>query len=102
MHTNVFALQTILRHESLDRVKRCLKIAQTDLQKAHQDAGPVMNWLLKAPPTNRGRRPAASALQNCRSTRCRSRLHPSTDVLLCQLLLQRRGLPDQRPLAGRC
>jgi site-specific recombinase XerD len=43
---NVFALQTILGHESLDMVKRYLMIAQTDLQKAHQDASPVMNWLL--------------------------------------------------------
>jgi site-specific recombinase XerD len=39
-------LQTILGHESLDMVERYLKIAQTDLQKAHQDASPVMNWLL--------------------------------------------------------
>jgi len=46
IHTNVFALQTILGHESLDMVKRYLMIAQTDLQKAHQDASPVMNWLL--------------------------------------------------------
>ena len=43
---NVLALQTILGHESLDMVKRYLKIAQTDLQKAHQDASPVMNWPL--------------------------------------------------------
>ena len=43
---NVFALQTILGHESLDMVKRYLMIAQTDLQKAHQDASPVMRWLL--------------------------------------------------------
>lgn len=26
-------------------VKRYLKIAQADLQKAHQDASPVINWL---------------------------------------------------------
>ena len=45
-HGNIFALQRILGHESLDMVKRYLMIAQTDLQKAHQDASPVMNWLL--------------------------------------------------------
>jgi len=27
-------------------VKRYLKVAQTDLPKAHQDASPVMNWPL--------------------------------------------------------
>jgi len=43
---NTWLLQTILGHESLEMVKRYLKIAQTDLQKAHQDASPVMNWLL--------------------------------------------------------
>jgi hypothetical protein len=29
-----------------DDGERYLKTAQTDLQKAHQDASPVMNWLL--------------------------------------------------------
>lgn len=38
--------KTILGHESLEMVKRYLQIAQADLQKVHQDASPVMNWLL--------------------------------------------------------
>ena len=38
--------ETILGHESLQVVKRRLKIAQTDLQEAYQDASLVMNWLL--------------------------------------------------------
>jgi integrase/recombinase XerD len=43
---NALARQAMLGHESLEMVKRTLQIAQTDLQKAHQDASPVMNWLL--------------------------------------------------------
>ena len=43
---STWLLQTILGHESLEMVKRYLKSAQTDLQTAHQDASPVMNWLL--------------------------------------------------------
>jgi len=43
---NVFALQRILGHESLTMVNKYLAIAQTDLQAAHRDASPVMNWLL--------------------------------------------------------
>lgn len=43
---NVFALQRILGHESLEMVKRYLSLAQMDLEKAHQDASPVANWLL--------------------------------------------------------
>jgi integrase/recombinase XerD len=43
---NVFALQRILGHESLEMVKRYLSLAQMDLDKAHQDASPVANWLL--------------------------------------------------------
>ena len=39
------ALLRILGHESLEMVKRYLKIAQTDLQKAHQGVSPVMHWL---------------------------------------------------------
>ena len=43
---NVFALQRILGHESLEMVKRYLSLAQMDLEEAHQDASPVANWLL--------------------------------------------------------
>ena len=43
---NVFALQRILGHESLTMVNKYLAIAQTDIQAAHNDASPVMNWLL--------------------------------------------------------
>ena len=43
---NVFALQRILGHESLEMVTRYLSLAQTDLEKARQDASPVANWLL--------------------------------------------------------
>ena len=43
---NVFALQRNMGHESLTMVNSYLHVAQSDLQAAHQDAGPVMNWLL--------------------------------------------------------
>jgi integrase/recombinase XerD len=43
---NVFALQRILGHESLTMVNKYLAIAQTDIQAAHHEASPVMNWLL--------------------------------------------------------
>jgi hypothetical protein len=35
-----------MRRRTLTRVNNYLAIAQTDLQKAHQDASPVMSWLL--------------------------------------------------------
>ena len=43
---NVFALQRILGHESLEMVKRYLSLAQMDLEKAHQPARPAANWPL--------------------------------------------------------
>ena len=43
---NVFALQRILGHESLTMVNKYLAIAQTDLEAAHRDASPAMNWAL--------------------------------------------------------
>ena len=63
--------KTILGDESLEMVKRYLKIAQAALQKAHQDARPVMSWLLQpsaaSPSKHGGHRPAFSALHNCRA-----------------------------------
>ena len=43
---DAFALQRIMGHESLTMVYKYLHLAQSDLQAAHQDASPVMNWLL--------------------------------------------------------
>jgi site-specific recombinase XerD len=43
---NVFALQRILGHESSTMVNKYLAIAQTDLEAAHRDASPAMNWML--------------------------------------------------------
>ena len=43
---NVLALQRIMGHESLTMVNKYLHLAQSDLQAAHEDASPVMAWLL--------------------------------------------------------
>ena len=41
---NVFALQAMLGHTTLDMVKRYLQIVQIDLEREQQKASPVDNW----------------------------------------------------------
>ncbi len=41
---NVFALQAMLGHTTLDMVKRYLQIMQIDLEREQQKASPVDNW----------------------------------------------------------
>lgn len=43
---NIYMLQQMLGHTSLDMVRRYLHIVQSDLESAHQQASPVANWRL--------------------------------------------------------
>lgn len=45
-YPNIYALQQMLGHSSLDMVKRYLVISEQDLKKAHMQASPVENWNL--------------------------------------------------------
>ena len=41
---NIYVLQKILGHSTLDMVKRYLAIVQTDIENDHKQASPVSNW----------------------------------------------------------
>lgn len=43
---NIYALQDILGHSTLEMVKRYVRLAETDITNAHRRASPVANWNL--------------------------------------------------------
>jgi len=43
---DVYTLQDLLGHTSLDMVRRYLHLAQVDVDSAHRRASPVENWRL--------------------------------------------------------
>jgi site-specific recombinase XerD len=43
-YPNIYTLQEMLGHTTLDMVKRYLAISQNDLDDAHRHASPVENW----------------------------------------------------------
>jgi site-specific recombinase XerD len=47
---NIYTLQRLLGHSSLDMVKRYLSIAQADLDRDHARASPVIHWGLSSGP----------------------------------------------------
>ena len=44
---DIFTLQELLGHSSLDMVKKYIRLAQLDLEQAHRRASPVDNWRLR-------------------------------------------------------
>lgn len=43
---NIYELQALLGHESLEMVAHYLKLAEVDLENSHRSASPVANWKL--------------------------------------------------------
>ncbi len=44
---NVYELQMALGHTTMEMVRTYLALAETDLQRAHEEASPVTNWRLR-------------------------------------------------------